>query len=99
MIRKLPKWAWLGGIVLAGVAGMVNSIAYLSFTHQAATHVTGIFTQLSIGLFDMESEQTRSAAAMLVSFFIGSVLCGYIIHDGHLKMGRRYGVALALESA
>lgn len=98
MIRKLPRWAWLGGIVLAGVAGMVNAIAYLSFTHQAATHVTGIFTQLSIGLFDMESAQTRSAAAMLGSFFLGSVLCGCIIHDGHLKMGRRYGVALALES-
>jgi uncharacterized membrane protein YoaK (UPF0700 family) len=99
MISKLPKWIWLGGAVLACAAGMVNAIAFLSFTHQAATHVTGIFTHLSIGIFDLESESARQAAAMLLSFFFGAVMCGYIIHDGHLKMGRRYGAALALESA
>jgi uncharacterized membrane protein YoaK (UPF0700 family) len=99
MISKLPKWVWLGGAVLACVAGMVNAIAFLSFTHQAATHVTGIFTHLSIGLFDLASERTQQAGFMLLSFFFGAVMCGYIIHDGHLKMGRRYGAALALESA
>lgn len=99
MISKLPKWVWLGGGVLACVAGMVNAIAFLSFTHQAATHVTGIFTHLSIGLFDLESERTREAAFMILSFFFGAFLCGCIIHDGHLKMGRRYGGAMALESA
>ncbi len=97
MIHKLPGWIWLGGCLLAGVAGMVNAIAFLSFTHHAATHVTGIFTQLSIGIFDLESEQTRMAALMLFSFFIGSIICGIIIHDGHLKMGRRYGLALGVE--
>lgn len=99
MIRKLPGWIWLGGGILAGVAGMVNAVAYLSFTHQAATHMTGIFTRLSIGLLDLESEQTRQAAMMLFAFLTGAAICGVIIHDGHLKMGRRYGVALSVESA
>ncbi len=98
MISKLPKWVWLGGAVLACVAGMVNAIAFLSFTHQAATHVTGIFTHLSIGLFDLGSDHAKEAALMLLSFFFGAFMCGCIIHDGHLKMGRRYGAALALES-
>lgn len=99
MLHKLPKWVWMGGSVLACVAGMINAIAFLSFTHQAATHMTGIFTHLSIGLFDHESAQARQAAMMLLSFFVGAVACGMIIHDGHLKMGRRYGLALAVESA
>ncbi len=99
MLHKLPRWIWVGGAILACVAGMVNAIAFLSFTHQAATHMTGIFTHLSIGLFDRDSAHARNAALMLGSFFAGAMACGMIIHDGHLKMGRRYGLALALEAA
>lgn len=99
MIHVLPRWVWFGGAVLAAVAGMVNAIAFMSFTHQAATHMTGIFTHLSIGLLDLESERTREAFLMLLSFFTGAALCGMIIHDGHLKMGRRYGLALGIEAA
>lgn len=98
MLHKLPRWVWMGGSVLAGVAGMVNAIAFLSFTHQAATHMTGIFTHLSIGLFDHDPGQAQQAALMLFSFFGGAMICGMIIHDGHLKMGRRYGLALGMES-
>lgn len=99
MLHKLPRWVWMGGSLLACVAGMVNAVAFMSFTHQAATHMTGIFTRLSIGIFDLQNEETRSAGMMLVSFFAGAAVCGMIIHDGHLKMGRRYGLALGVESA
>ncbi|HXV18909.1 MAG TPA: YoaK family protein [Candidatus Omnitrophota bacterium] len=34
----------------------------------------------------------------LSPFFIGAVLAGIIIGDAHLRMGHRYGVALAIES-
>lgn len=98
MVHKLPRWIWIGGAVLATAAGMVNAIAFLSFVQQAATHMTGIFTHLSIGLLDRDPAHARDAAMMLASFFFGAMLCGMIIHDGHLKMGRRYGFALAVES-
>jgi uncharacterized membrane protein YoaK (UPF0700 family) len=35
---------------------------------------------------------------IIASFFAGSVLAGFLIGDGRLRMGRRYGFALAIES-
>jgi uncharacterized membrane protein YoaK (UPF0700 family) len=39
------------------------------------------------------------AVAVVASFFIGSVLSGAIIRESALKLGRRYGVVLTIESA
>ncbi len=97
MINRLPKWIWFGGVILAFSAGIINSIAFLSFAQQAATHVTGIFTHLSMNIAYGNNNGTLISFCILLSFFCGSVLSGLIIMDAQLKMGRRYGVALALE--
>ena len=97
MINRLPKWIWFGGVVLAFSAGIINSIALLSFAQQAATHVTGIFTHLSMNIARGNNGATFISFFTLFSFFFGSILSGLIIMDAHLKMGRRYGVALMLE--
>lgn len=99
MITKLPRWIWFGGIILAFSAGIINAIALMSFAQQAATHVTGIFTHLSMNIFKGDSHGIQTSVYMLLSFLCGAILCGCIIMDGHLKMGRRYGVALLVECA
>lgn len=98
MITKLPKWVWLGGAVLAFSAGIINVIAILGFAHKAATHVTGIFSLFSIAVFENDRQGIVQTCLIIVSFFTGALIAGLIVGDGHLKMGRRYGVALALES-
>ncbi len=98
MASKLQNWAWVGAATLTFSAGMVNVIALLSFTHKAATHVTGVTSSLSIALSRLEYSGSAQAMCMLLSFFGGAFLSGAIIRDGHLKMGRRYGVALAIEA-
>ena len=50
MINRLPVWVWFGGVLLTFSAGVVNAIAYLSFTNQAVTHVTGSITLASVGI-------------------------------------------------
>lgn len=99
MISKLPRWVWSGAAVLSFSAGMVNAIAFLGFAHKAATHVTGLFSLFSISAEAGDAETAREALCILGSFFAGAVLSGIIIRDGHLKMGRRYGFALVVESA
>ncbi len=98
MIAKLPRWVWFGGAVLAFTAGMINAIAFMSFAHHAATHVTGIFTEMSLEFYQKDRSATWQASVALLSFFLGAMLCGVIIRDAHLKMGRRYSAALFLES-
>lgn len=98
MISKLPRWVWLGGAVLAFSAGMVNAVAFLGFSHQAATHVTGMFSHVSIGLAGGEKAEFSGALLMIASFFTGSVLSGMMVSNAHLKAGRAYGWALGVES-
>jgi uncharacterized membrane protein YoaK (UPF0700 family) len=97
VISKLPRWVWIGSGLLAFSAGTVNAIAFLGFVHNAATHVTGTFSLFSIALFRRDFPQITQTFLLVFFFFVGAFLSGIIIHDGQLKMGKRYGVALLVE--
>lgn len=97
MLNKLGHWAWIGGAALAGIAGMVNAIGFLSFSHQAVTHLTGTTSLLSIAIFELNTEAMLHLGCVIFSFFLGAALSGFIIQRQTLKLGRRYGGALAIE--
>lgn len=97
MLAKLGNWAWIGGASLAGIAGMINAIGFLSYSHQAVTHLTGTTSLLSLALFQGDNTATFHLGGVLLAFFAGAVLSGFIIQRQTLKLGRRYGVALAVE--
>jgi uncharacterized membrane protein YoaK (UPF0700 family) len=97
MLKKLGHWAWIGGAALAAIAGMVNSIGFLSYSHQAVTHLTGTTSLLSIAIFEHNSRSAYHLGAVIFAFFLGAALSGFLIQRQTLKLGRRYGVALAIE--
>jgi len=97
MLQKLGKWAWLGGGALAGIAGMVNAIGYLSYSHQAVTHLTGTTSLLGIAIQRRDLAGAAHLGGVMLTFFAGAVLSGFIIQRQTLKLGRRYGVALGIE--
>lgn len=98
MISKLPRWLWFGGAVLAGIAGMINAVGFLSFQHQGITHVTGSTTLLGIATAHGSFAEGSHVLAVIGFFLGGCILSGMIIRDSTLKLGRRYGVALAAEA-
>lgn len=98
MISKLPKWVWAGAAVLAFCAGMVNAIAIFGFVHKGITHVTGNTSLFSIAVSEGDWKNVAQILPIIISFFTGAILAGFIIGDARLRMGRRYGVALAIES-
>ncbi len=98
MISKLPRWVWVGAWVLAFAAGMVNVVGLLGFEHQAITHLTGTTSMLGAALASLDLNRSLHFAAILGSFLAGTVISGFIIQDSTLQLGRRYGVALLLES-
>lgn len=98
MISKLPGWVWTGAWALAFVGGMVNVVGLLGFEHQAVTHLTGTTSMLAEALADLDAAATLHFSAIIGSFVAGTVLSGFIIQDSVLQLGRRYGVALFLES-
>ena len=99
MISKLPRWVLAGGWALAFVAGIINVVGLLGFEHQAVTHLTGTTSMLAAALASNDFSAAGHFVAIIGSFLAGTVLSGYLIQDSTLQIGRRYGVALLLESA
>jgi uncharacterized membrane protein YoaK (UPF0700 family) len=98
MISKLPRWVWIGGSILAFMAGMINAVGFLGFRHQAITHLTGTTTLLGVATATGNAATAFNLLAVMVSFLAGSILSGFLIQNSTLKLGRRYGVALLIES-
>ncbi|MBN7135784.1 hypothetical protein A7A76_13740 [Lysobacter enzymogenes] len=96
---QLPKWVWVGGGVLACVAGMVNVAGVLGFEHQALTHLTGTATSLGAAVAQGRPLAAVQLAAIVAAYVAGAALSGLIVQGSSLRLGRRYGVVLALESA
>ncbi|MGS1078638.1 YoaK family protein [Pseudoxanthomonas beigongshangi] len=98
MAAQLPRWVWVGAIVLACIAGMINVVGYLGFEHQALSHLTGTTSLLGAALADGDWRAIGQLWGILIAFSAGATLSGLIIQDSTLRLGRRYGVALAVES-
>jgi len=98
MLTKLPAWVWSGTWVLACIAGMVNVVGLLGFEHQAITHLTGNTSLLAAALARGDTRAIGHFAAILGAFVAGTIVSGFLIQDSTLQLGRRYGVALLLES-
>jgi uncharacterized membrane protein YoaK (UPF0700 family) len=98
MAERLAGWVWLGAATLACVAGIVNVVGFLGFQQQAVTHLTGNTSLLGAALVGGHDEAVVQLGAMIAAFVCGATLSGLIIQDSTLRLGRRYGVALSVES-
>jgi len=99
LTKKIPGWILGGGALLACGAGCINVIGFLGVHHQAISHMSGTVSNLGLELVRGDRLMIWHAASTLGFFFAGCVLSGMIIRHSTLKAGRRYGVALACESA
>jgi uncharacterized membrane protein YoaK (UPF0700 family) len=88
----------MGAWVLAFVAGMVNVTGLLGIERQAITHLTGTTSMLAVAVANLDAGKTFHFAAAILSFVAGCMISGFLIQDSTLRFGRRYGVALFIES-
>ncbi|MBX3014165.1 MAG: DUF1275 domain-containing protein [Caldilineaceae bacterium] len=98
MFRQLPRWIWLGAAVLSLSAGLINAVAFSGFSHNAVTHVTGTVTKGAIALASGDFTAYFLSTGLIMAFGAGAMISGIIIGNEHLRLGRRYGLALLLES-
>lgn len=98
MAERLATWVWVGAAALASVAGIVNVVGFLGFQQQAVTHLTGNTSLLGAALVGGDAGMAIGLAAMLAAFVAGAMLSGLIVQESTLRLGRRYGVALTIES-
>ena len=98
MTKKLPAWVEIGAFVLALVAGIINVVGLLGFQHQSVSHLTGTASLLSLKVVQGEWALAWHAGGVIFCFFLGAMLSGLIIQNATLKLGKRYGATLLIES-
>ena len=98
VISKLPKWIEYGAFVLAFVAGCINAIGLLGFEHQSVSHVSGTATLVGTSILNGSAENILHLVGILVSFFLGASLSGFMLHGNALKLGKHYDTALVIEA-
>lgn len=97
MISKLPRWIEIGGFLLASLAGYVNAVGLLGFSHQSVSHLTGASSLLGAALANLSGLEALHLALILLSFMLGAAWSGFFIENTALKAGRRYSFALVTE--
>lgn len=97
-IAKLQPWVLVGGVLLAFLAGIINSTGFLGVQHQGITHLTGTTTMLGISIAKGDFTNIGHFALLIGAFMGGCAASGAIIRDATLRLGRRYGVVLAIEA-
>ena len=80
MISRLPKWVEFGAFLLAQLAGVVNAIGLLGFSHQAVSHISGTVTLLGASLGTLNG-QAMHMALVVLSFLLGAMLSGLFIES------------------
>ncbi|HWL51859.1 MAG TPA: YoaK family protein [Chthoniobacteraceae bacterium] len=98
MISRLPRWVWGGAGVLAFIAGMINVVGFLGMEHQGITHLTGTASMFGVALSELRPDRSFHFLGILSAFVAGAVLSGFLLADSTLRLGRRYGAALFLET-
>ncbi len=97
--KPIPRWVLIAGFLLAATAGSVNAVGLLGARHQALSHMSGPLTVLSNELAGSHWSLAVNALAVIASFFTGCVISAMVIRQEALRLGRRYGAVLIVESA
>ncbi len=96
--RPTFKFALSAGVLLALNAGFINAIALLSLFNLAASHVTGSVSNLGIAVASGDLAQVQILALVIVSYFAGNIVAGFLVKHEELQPGHRYVSALLAEA-
>jgi len=99
LLTRLPPWVEVGAFLLAFLAGSVNAVGLLGFSHQSVSHLTGTSSLLGLALADLDLSVALHLLFTLLSFLAGAALSGVLITSTALKLGRHYGFSLLIEAA
>jgi uncharacterized membrane protein YoaK (UPF0700 family) len=93
---KTTRFVLVGASLLAGLAGYINTI-FLSLQLFPVSHMSGTLSRLSLDAAIGRWDDMSSITGIILGFVGGALVSGLIIGDSMVRLGRRYGLVLALE--
>ena len=96
--ERTPRWVLWGAFWLALGAGSINAIGFMGVHHQGISHLTGTVSLVSTRVAALDFQGAIASALVVAGFFVGAFVSAVILRQSTLRMGRRYGVVMTLES-
>lgn len=93
---QIDRWLFIGGPLLALVAGYVNVILLMSFS-VPVSHVTGSLAHLALDGAKHDANHFRMAASVALAFLLGAALTGFCTEGQMFQHRRRYGVVVIIQ--
>jgi uncharacterized membrane protein YoaK (UPF0700 family) len=87
----------LGGAILTFIAGFINSTSLMYF-HVPVSHMTGVMAKISIDLASLQIKEIFSLLYILLGFFAGAVVSGFLIGAANVKPKKEYSFILLMEA-
>ncbi len=85
------------GGCLACIAGYIDGV-FFRLAGVAVTHVTGSAARLSADVATGTFTDAARVVSLIGAFCAGAVISGFVVGTQRLRIGRRYGIALIIES-
>ncbi len=95
-LPQADRWLFIGGPLLALVAGYVNVVLLMSFS-VPVSHVTGSLAHLALDGAKHDAHHLRMAASVALAFLLGAALTGFCTEGQMFQHRRRYGVVMILQ--
>ena len=88
-MNKYRLFAWM--ILLASLAGFINTVSVFSFGGTTVSHITGLLSKFSISVSTGEIGDGLSVFFVILSFFVGAVVAGIATGERAFYLHRIYG--------
>ncbi|KAJ1512561.1 hypothetical protein HMI54_014253 [Coelomomyces lativittatus] len=88
----------IGGFLLSNTAGFINAVSLAGLLSAPVSHVTGSVTKIALSMLKGDVKWMGVYTSMVCSFMLGAMVSGYMIGTSKFQLGRKYGMALLLES-
>lgn len=85
-VFHVPNIVYVGGTLLAFCAGMVNAVSFKSLS-RLVSHKTGSLSKVGLGMHDSDVADGFDAALLVISFVLGSTVCGMLIGKNTIHFG------------
>lgn len=89
--------AMAAGGCLACIAGYMDGV-FFRLAGVAVTHVTGSAARLSADVATGTFTDAARVVSLIGAFCAGAAVSGFVVGTQRLRIGRRYGIALIIES-
>ena len=77
--------------ILTALAGVINAISIFGYDSTTVSHVTGLVSKVSINLAQGNFTGFWEVLRVILAFFIGAILSGFITGERAFYLHKRYG--------